>query len=262
MSFVLRLSTLLLGLAVLLSTVSARPQFNTVEYIHKRTASPTSTEEHLTNAARMAAGLGPLAPRQLFNPTRVNVARANPSVVTLSGRIKVTRASDGTVLGYLDKNYHATTGRFDLNDNPNAIGSHLTVSFTKPASSSSLFDIFVTSNGNPHHPDLGFAHGSTTLQNSNSDWTVMTGTNPTTPGKPASTVGNGLSSTLPYSESPIWSYDASTGRLTNTWFNPSSPGSSTGVSVSVKTYYSSSKGFLQGRASLSSIATEVFFTLV
>jgi len=69
MTIFLRLSTLfLLALSVLLSTVSARPQVNIV---YKRKASPTSTGKYLTNAARMAAGLGPLTPRNLFDPTRV-----------------------------------------------------------------------------------------------------------------------------------------------------------------------------------------------
>ncbi|KAJ7676644.1 fungal hydrophobin [Mycena polygramma] len=39
-------------------------------------ASPRPT---LTNAARMRAGLGPLKPRTLFNPTRVGEARQVPS---------------------------------------------------------------------------------------------------------------------------------------------------------------------------------------
>jgi hypothetical protein len=76
MSILLRLSTLfLLAFSVLLSTVSARPQVNNV---YKRKASPTGTEKYLTNAARMAAGLGPLAPRNPFNPTRVKGVLLSP----------------------------------------------------------------------------------------------------------------------------------------------------------------------------------------
>ena len=141
MNILLRLSTLfLLALAVLLSTVSARPQVNNV---YKRKASPTGTEKYLTNAARMAAGLGPLTPRNLFNPTRVKGVLLSPIHLlflsnvsnqllemqtrlslrecilsslaffsrlfffscSLSGRIKVTQASNGHFIGYVDKNY-------------------------------------------------------------------------------------------------------------------------------------------------------------
>jgi hypothetical protein len=79
MTILLRLSTLfLLALSVLLSTVSARPQVNMVGNVQKRTASPTSTGKYLTNAARMAVGLGPLTPRNLFDPTRVNGVLLSP----------------------------------------------------------------------------------------------------------------------------------------------------------------------------------------
>jgi hypothetical protein len=85
MTILLRLSTLfLLALSALLGTVSARPQGNMVNAIYKRAASPTTTEELLTNAARMAAGLGPLAPRTLFNPTRVNGVLCHQSPIHLN----------------------------------------------------------------------------------------------------------------------------------------------------------------------------------
>jgi len=74
MTILLRLSTLfLLALSVLVGTVSARPQFNTAEVVpgRKRSPSPTGAGEYLTNAARMAAGLAPLTPRNFFNPSRV-----------------------------------------------------------------------------------------------------------------------------------------------------------------------------------------------
>jgi hypothetical protein len=71
MTVLLRLSAVfLLVLSVFVSPISARPQFSKREVIQKREAS-TMDAEYVTNAARMAAGLGPLMPRNFFNPTRV-----------------------------------------------------------------------------------------------------------------------------------------------------------------------------------------------
>ncbi|KAJ6502920.1 hypothetical protein C8R47DRAFT_1067734 [Mycena vitilis] len=59
-------------------------------------ASPRPT---LTNAARLRAGLGPLKPRTLFNPTRVHEARQQPSGSPPAGSLQccasVVPASDG-----------------------------------------------------------------------------------------------------------------------------------------------------------------------
>jgi len=224
MTVLLRLSAAsLLVLSVFLSPIAARPQFSNPEPVYKREA--LNAEEFSTNAARMAAGLGPLMPRQLFNPSRVNVARAGPSSLPgTCGRILVTNEATGAVLGFVDKNYDPD-GRFKTKTIIQATGDHLTVCFNSPSS------VTITSNGNPKHPLLGFAHGSTTLQPSN-DFAVLTGTNPTTPG--AQQVGNGMqlrSNTNLFSESPIWSFNALTGKLSSAWFNPGSPPASVPVNI-------------------------------
>jgi hypothetical protein len=252
MTALLRLNAVFfLVLSVFLSPISARPQFSKVDVIQKREVS----DEYITNAARMAAGLGPLMPRHFYNPTRVNVARtSNPSAIPTCGRIKVTQCSNGDVLGFVNKNYNPK-GRFNLKDNVNAKGDHLTVCFARPASTSSLFDMFITSNGNPKHPNVGFAHGSPTLASSN-DYVTLTGTYPTTPGGGAAEVGNGMSDSNSFSESPIWSYDASTGALTSTWINPGPS------NVALKYYVNLDTLALVGSTSAPRDFVEVNFTLV
>ena len=84
MTILLRLNTLfLLALSAIFCTVSARPQVNMIEAMHKRVASPTSAAGLLTNSARMAAGLGPLPPRNLFKPSRVNGVLYHQSLIHL-----------------------------------------------------------------------------------------------------------------------------------------------------------------------------------
>jgi len=259
MTALLRLNAVFfLVLSAFLSPISARPQFNRIDVIQKREASG----EYITNAARMAAGLGPLMPRHFYNPTRVNFARTatNPSAVPACGRIQVTQVSNGDILGFVNKNENPQ-GRFNVKTNIHATGDHMTVCFAKPISSSSLIDVTITSNGNPKHPNLGYAHGSTTLQSSN-DFATLTSTNPTTPGGVAAKVGNGMDDSNAFSESPIWSYDGSTGRLSSTWLNPSSPGSSTGVSVAVQIYFNPDNLALVESRSAPAGYVEVNFTIV
>jgi len=251
MTALLRLNAVFfLVLSLILSPISARPQFNKVDVVQKREAS----EGLITNAARMAAGLGPLMPRHFYDPTRVNVARAaNPSAIPTCGRIKVTQYSNDYVLGFVNKNYNPK-GRFNLKPNVHSIGDHLKVCFSRPASTSSLFNMFITSTGNPKHPNVGYAHGSPTLANSN-DFVTLTGTNPTTSAG-AAEVGNGMSDSNSFSESPVWSYDASTGALTSTWINPGPS------NVAVKNYVNLDTLALVASTSAPSGYVEVYFTLV
>lgn len=89
-----------------------------------------------TNAARMAAGLGPLPPRRA-DPTRVAAKRAqpsgNPCTSYTSDYIKVYRSSNGVFLGYIKKT--PTEGGYGLTSGQ---GSAIKISFSACDSSSPI----------------------------------------------------------------------------------------------------------------------------
>ncbi|KAJ6516730.1 hypothetical protein C8R47DRAFT_1205951 [Mycena vitilis] len=106
---------------------------------------------NITNAARMRAGLGPLKPRALFNPTRVRGAReTNPSgspPAPIPTQIEVRDSSGVGHIGYIQK--ALTAGILTVSDANN----HWAVS--SPGAGSGLFNIDVTSPIG--YPYLGFA---------------------------------------------------------------------------------------------------------
>jgi len=165
-----------------------------------------------TNAARMRAGYPPLKPRNMDIPSRIHARNPWPSSVPVSpepyavtGYIKVNRANDGMMVGYVKKSCSTTTWLGLTHDNDN----RMSITFT-PANP---FNIAINNPPGPYKY-LGFAGDSLTGSLSN----YMVETNPTSPGSYPSPVGNGLSSTAPNSESAIWSYD-SQHRLTAQWID-------------------------------------------
>jgi hypothetical protein len=67
-----------------------------------RTTPTTEDTSNWTNARRMARGLGPARPRNLFSPTRVRrdpVASASPSTTAF---LQVRRTPQDPILGYID----------------------------------------------------------------------------------------------------------------------------------------------------------------
>ncbi|KAF8154425.1 hypothetical protein B0H34DRAFT_522786 [Crassisporium funariophilum] len=194
--------------------VSARPQFSTGTPVTRR-ALPANVTELRTNAARMAAGLGPFKPKNFRDATRVEarVAATSPLPV-LTGRIRVIR--DGDNFGWIDKNYGtgSSTGMFTVTG-ASGSGNHLSISFSPSATP---FFINVISPGT--FPQLGYAGNNLFVTGSAGSYNFMTRTNPTAPGSGPSPVGNGMSSQgYPNSESSIWTYDSSNGRLGVKWVN-------------------------------------------
>jgi len=172
--------------------VSARPQH--AELVKRESVDARGLA---TNAKRMQAGLGPLKPRTLYNPSRVAARDPSPSAISPSGNIVVKRA-DGSEVGYV------STAGFGL---LTTSGDNLDVSFNP---NNVPFNIAIS--GSPY-PYLGFV-GNTLTTNA----LGMGATNPTPPGSPSELVGTEYGSSR--SESAVWYYSAKDHQLTAQWVNP------------------------------------------
>ncbi|KAJ7610007.1 hypothetical protein DFH06DRAFT_1246501 [Mycena polygramma] len=171
---------------------------------------------NITNAARMRAGLGPLKPRALFNPTGVRGARettpsGSPPAAPTPTQIEVRDSAGLNHIGYIQTSTIA--GMFAVSEANN----HLVVS--SPGTGSGPFNLGITSPIG--YPYLGFAVGSSLnlLQTGSSAY--MVATNPTGINSPSSLVPNSRGT---FSESQIWS-QTNTGQLIPTWFEYPAAGS-------------------------------------
>ncbi|CAA7270315.1 unnamed protein product [Cyclocybe aegerita] len=213
--------------AILFSGVAARPQFSSAHALQKR--EPTTPELELrTNAARMAAGLGPSKPKRMFDATRVIEARTYPSgAPQTTYRIRINKADGGQWPGskkmYVARSY-TSSNRFDgtTSDNSN---QHLKITV---GTTSGLTSLTMTNGPSGAYPYLGFARENTnsltTGYASGSGWyNSLTSTKATSLGAGPSNVGNSMSPSYKYSESTIWSVEGGA-QLKAKWVN--SPGQS------------------------------------
>ncbi|KAJ7659807.1 hypothetical protein DFH06DRAFT_1297231 [Mycena polygramma] len=165
-----------------------------------------SPRQALTNGARMRAGLGPLKPRTLFNPTRVRVARDTPSgtpVVPRTGAIEVRDATSNQHIGYFsdtltpDGYFGVTTGTTAL-----TVSGDSTTPFTfKVTTSSSVYTSY---------PYLFFQPENSGQPISEGGFASLTAdTNPTPPGDDGSRDGG---------ETAVWSLTGDA-QLIPTWID-------------------------------------------
>ncbi|KAJ4485232.1 hypothetical protein J3R30DRAFT_3696547 [Lentinula aciculospora] len=169
--------------------------------------SPTATvvqARDFTNAERFSRGLPPLAPRVLYNPTRVrrSLPSSSPTIVSNVGVFnKATGASVGYVRGAT-----VTT----------AESSSTTFAFRSPSSASDLVELNDNSSG-LHYVLASYTNGYYVGPGTYNSLILTTTTLSTPAGsgqQPDYTKGP-----IQYSESPIWSIDPSTGVVTAYWVN-------------------------------------------
>ncbi|KAJ3507729.1 hypothetical protein NLJ89_g6142 [Agrocybe chaxingu] len=222
-------SLVFIAAAILFSGVTARPQFSGAHGLTKRESAAPELELR-TNAARMAAGLGPSKPKRMFDATRsfvltrqIEEARTYPSGVPQTNyRIRINRADGGQWSGnkkmYVAKSY-SSSNRFDgtTSDNSN---QHLKVTV---GTTSGLTSLTMTNGPSGAYPYLGFARENTnsltTGYASGSGWyNSLTSTKATSLGAGPSNVGNSMSPGYKYSESTIWSVEGG-GQLKAKWVN-------------------------------------------
>ncbi|EIN06340.1 hypothetical protein PUNSTDRAFT_127647 [Punctularia strigosozonata HHB-11173 SS5] len=221
-SFVL----LLAGVAVAAPSEPVCSTELSCELAFPRSVAPSPTvrsTERLTNAQRLSRGLPLNPPHRRGTPVARSASSPTPSV-TYSGYIRVDKASDGTTLGYISKN--ALNG--DLTKYEAPIASAMPVTFYMPvgATSASRLNIYIGQSGLSTYTLLGLVQGrdSTTprIASGSYNYLYITGTAETAPGSAPQTVGNSyttVSGISRYSESAVWSYDSSTGRLVPHWIN-------------------------------------------
>ncbi|KAF9525258.1 hypothetical protein CPB83DRAFT_859769 [Crepidotus variabilis] len=186
--------------------VTARPQFK--NQMKRDVDQPTL----LTNAARMAAGLPPMKPRSMYTPTYV-AARSNPSSVPVDHYVEIRRTSNQNSVGYISKIF--PYGPTTIN------GLKMTVSIPSGSSPANL----AITIGGAAYPYLGFSGDTLSASGTN----AMTTTNAVPALSKAQSVGNSYAGSK--SESAIWSYSPSTGKMTPSWIQ------ATGSAVAVKLWY-------------------------
>lgn len=166
----------------------------------------------LTNAQRMARGLGPAPPvfKRVLpgheTPTRAYEVekRAKPSgtpPVTYSGRIQI-RNNEGHSLGYVVNTFSGVSG-----SNFGGPQDELHVTFTTTSSGAGPFDIIAT---NPKFPPPFFIGGAGITISGQFDSVSFQHVQQTSPGSRPSKGG----------ESAIWSVNPNTKELTPQWINP------------------------------------------
>ncbi|KAF9022533.1 hypothetical protein BDZ89DRAFT_1137271 [Hymenopellis radicata] len=242
---VLRLVHLALFIASASSTTLNTPRAPSIDAPFKVARVPgASTDESIffpvreTNAKRMARGLGPATPNferatilpgRRHIPTRMGSARRSVpsgSVNTpVTGTIKITRADNGALVGYVNEDYTSGgTRRYGITtDAANALqvttlvtqNSYTTIELQEPTPTDAA------------HPLLGAvvgpANSGDNLSSGSYNYALLTGTSHTDANSPPSAAGNSYSSQN--SESTIWTYLPSidlpsTQQLTAQWVNP------------------------------------------
>ncbi|KAF8154445.1 hypothetical protein B0H34DRAFT_523494 [Crassisporium funariophilum] len=192
------------------ANVSGRAQFGKQGLAGRQDVAHVDPATLTTNAARMAAGLTPLKPRNMYHPTRIGARTPQTSIIPpITSRVEI-RTTSGGFLGYIDSIPNIFGfGRTGSTSNA------MTITFTPTMGAGAApFNILINNPGT--HPYLGFAGDTLTNQPPH----VMVRTNPTSPGSVPSVVGNSRQANQPKSESAIWSYNPSNQRLTPQWINP------------------------------------------
>ncbi|TFK49700.1 hypothetical protein OE88DRAFT_1809411 [Heliocybe sulcata] len=158
-----------------------------------------------TNAQRLARGLTPLVPKNLFTPTRVR-RQLPSSSPTLTANIGIFK-KDGTSLGYLTNQGTVATTQSSIT----------TFSFRNPSSASDVVEL-ITAGTSTRTVLMSYSDGYTMGSGSTNylTWAI------TTLSTPAGSRQQGDLTKGPtqYSESTIWSIDPSTGAVGAHWVNP------------------------------------------
>jgi len=175
----------------------------------------------LSNAARLARGLPPRAPRfRRFLPGRgtpiLDARDPSPSLIPVSGSIKVTRADNGALVGYVANSFvNSATRRYGITTD---LSSALKAAFT---GGSNPLEIMASNPPDAAHPFFGAVVGPASsdddLTSGSSNYALLTGTSHTAAGAPPSAAGNSYSGQN--SESTIWNYNTGTHELTASWIN-------------------------------------------
>ncbi|KAJ3968590.1 hypothetical protein EV361DRAFT_407790 [Lentinula raphanica] len=169
--------------------------------------SPTATVNEargLTNAERFQRGLPPLAPRNLFDPTRVRRDTLPSSAASIVARVAVSNKASGSKLGYMngdtvDTAIHATT-----------------FSFRNPSSVSDLIELNDYSTGKHYVLAayvLGYYLGPTSF-----DSVTLTTSSVSTPANGPQQPDYTKVPTE-WVESTVWTIDPSTGIVSAHWVN-------------------------------------------
>ncbi|KAJ2932434.1 hypothetical protein H1R20_g4661, partial [Candolleomyces eurysporus] len=201
-----------------------------------RAVSDGAVLKHRTNAARMAAGLNPLPPRELkartwpggnWPPTPPKPSNPRPSSTKpdcddkKDVPIKCKRKGGGQI-GYISKDWSKKGERgYGLCSSKNTA---LKLDFEN---SVTPFDFKIS--GGKDYPYLGFAGNN--LNPGSTDSCVLTGTKKTTRGNGPSNVGNAYSSWSANSESQLWYYNRGSKQVESKWVN------SGGKNVDSKVFY-------------------------
>ncbi|KAF9525277.1 hypothetical protein CPB83DRAFT_859811 [Crepidotus variabilis] len=191
--------------------------------------SPESAEHirSLSNAQRIARRL-PLRPPKFgrFLPgsaTPVLAARTgSPSIVpVVNAKIKVTRADNGNLVGYISKTYSNPAQNYNWFGVTSSIANALQVSFT-PATGSGPIEITQLNGPDSSYHFLGAVPGNSgsNLSASNGNRIFVTSSSHTAAGSPPTGAGasNAFNSGTA-SESTIWFYDTTSQSLTAVWHN-------------------------------------------
>ncbi|KAF8154443.1 hypothetical protein B0H34DRAFT_716503 [Crassisporium funariophilum] len=186
--------------------VTGRAQFGKRGLAGRQDVTHVDPATLTTNAARMAAGLTPLKPRNTYNPTRIGARTPQTSIIPpITSKLEL-RSTSGAFMGYISSISPYVFGR--TTNLANAISITFTPTMAAP------FNVLINNPGT--YPYLGFAGEN--LTNPSILW--MARTNPTSPGSGPSTVGNSRQIDQPKSASAIWSYTPGNQRLTPQWKNP------------------------------------------
>ncbi|KAF8910727.1 hypothetical protein CPB85DRAFT_1562067 [Mucidula mucida] len=183
-----------------------------------------------TNAKRMARGLGPATPNferatilpgRRHIPTRMGSARrATPSgSAGIQSIIKVTRADNGGLVGYVNEAYvNPSTRRYGITASTT---DALQVTAFMKQNAYTTIDLQEHIPTDPAHPLLGAVVGPASsddnLSSGSPNYLILTGTSHTDANAPPSPAGNSYSGQN--SESAIWTYSTSTQKITAQWVN-------------------------------------------
>ncbi|KAJ3782543.1 hypothetical protein GGU10DRAFT_378483 [Lentinula aff. detonsa] len=169
--------------------------------------SPTAIMDEargLTNAERFQRGLPPLAPRALYNPTRVRRDSLPSSSPTIVAKIAVSYKDTGAAVGYM-RGASVNTESFAT-----------IFSFRNPSSVSDLVELNDYSSGQ-HYVFAAYTDGYYVGPSSDDSLILTTSPLSTPAGSPQEP--DYTKGPTQYSESTVWSIDPSTGVVEAYWVN-------------------------------------------
>ncbi|KAF5331998.1 hypothetical protein D9611_008980 [Ephemerocybe angulata] len=186
----------LLSLLYAFTTVLAKPLAPTA----------VATVPH-TNAQRLAHGLPPLAPRRLFNPTRVSRRAALPSSApTLTASFGVYKRSDNSQQGYISVGGGVSDTQV----------ASTTFNFKNPSSADELLEFHGSTGLNSL---LASYDNNLYLGPGNYNTVFMSTATLSTPAG-SRQVADVTKGPVQYSESTVFRIDPATGIVTAQWVNP------------------------------------------